>query len=176
MSAWRTPLAVWLVAGLIVAATIAHHAFGKPERATAQTSVTPGARTLTDIRMRGLDGASVSLLSYRGKPLWLNFFATWCPPCNSEMPEIERHYRRDAKAGLVVVGLDQHENAELVRNFARSRDVTFPTLLDDGDAAKAFSVNVLPVSVFIDKTGKVRQVRYGEMSSSEMDEAVAQIL
>ncbi len=176
MSRWRTPLGVRLVASVVAAATFGHHAFGKPDRAATQMSAISNVRTLTDIRVRRLTGEPTSLLSYRGKPLWLNFFATWCPPCNNEMPEIERHYRGDAKAGLVVLGLDQHESAEPVRNFVRSRDVTFPTMLDDGDASTAFAVNALRVSVFIDRSRTVRQIRFGEMSSADIDESLARIL
>lgn len=125
---------------------------------------------------RKLNGRFISLRSYEGKPLWLNLFATWCPPCNIEMPEIERHYRHDMARGLAVVGLDQEENPLLVRRFTQSRAVSFDVLIDDGAVAHTFGIGALPVSVFIDAKGIIRSVRYGQLASSDMDASLAMIL
>ncbi len=106
-----------------------------------------------------LDGSFVSIRSYNGRPLWLNFFATWCPPCSVEMPQIERHYRLASRKRLAVVAVDQQESPAIVRRFAGARGLSFQVILDGGSVARAFRISVLPVSVFVDARGIVRLVR-----------------
>ncbi len=78
--------------------------------------------------------------------------------------------------GLAVVGLDQDENPLLVRRFTQSRAVSFDVLIDDGAVAHIFGIGALPVSVFIDAKGIIRSVRYGQLTSSDMDASLARIL
>ncbi len=131
---------------------------------------------LPDLIGQRLDGSVVSIRSYEGRPLWLNFFATWCPPCNVEMPEIERRYRVDSPKGLVVVAVDQQENPTLVRRFVGELSLSFPVIIDGGSGARAFGINALPVSVFVDARGIIRLVRYGQLDSADMDKAITTIL
>ncbi len=129
-----------------------------------------------DVSVISMAGRPILLSSFQGRPLWLNFFATWCTPCKAEMPDIERQYRRLHARGLVVVGIDQQETAPLVADFSRRFDLTFPRVIDGGKAAAAYDVHAIPTSVFIDRAGIVRAVHIGALSSAQMDAELAKIL
>lgn len=119
---------------------------------------------------------TLSLSSLRGKVVYLNFFATWCPPCNEEAPEIENLQRRYGAQGLQVVGIDVLENARKAEQFRQSHRLTYPTVVDDGTLRDQYNVNGLPVHVFIDRSGVVRSVVVGELSAAEMSANVQRLL
>jgi|SRR5580692_7077987 cytochrome c biogenesis protein CcmG/thiol:disulfide interchange protein DsbE len=123
-----------------------------------------------------LTGSSLSLEQLRGKAVYLNFFATWCPPCNAEAPAIDGLYRRYAARGLQVVGVDVLESAPKAASFARAHGVTYPVVVDDGTMRDRYRVNALPVHVFIDRHGVVRQIVDGEMDASQMRAAIERVL
>jgi cytochrome c biogenesis protein CcmG/thiol:disulfide interchange protein DsbE len=112
-----------------------------------------------EFRLASPDGTSLGLSDLRGKVILLNFWATWCPPCTAEMPELEALHRRygDAK-DFVVVGLDLQERPEEVAAFARRNNITFPLLLDrDGRVTREdYRIRTLPASVVIDREGRIR--------------------
>lgn len=129
-----------------------------------------------DATVVALDGRSQRLGALRGRPVWLNFFATWCGPCKSEMPDIEIEYRRFHRDGLEVVGLDQQESAELVAAFVRPFGLSFPLVLDHGGAAAAYGVFAIPTSVFVDRSGVVQAVHIGAMSPAQMEADLRKIM
>lgn len=114
--------------------------------------------------------------SLRGKVTYLNFFATWCPPCNEEAPAIAALQQQYGGRGLQVVGVDVLENARKADDFRREHHLTYPVIVDDGTLRSAYSVNGLPVHVFIDRTGVVRKIVVGEMSAQEMRANVQRLL
>lgn len=131
-----------------------------------------------DFRFVGVDARFTqigSLSATRGRPVWVNFFATWCPPCKAEMPEIERRSLAHQNDGFLVVGADQQETADLVHKFARDYGLTFPLVIDSGDGTLAYGVSAIPTSVFIDASGTVRGIYRGQMSAAQMDAAVQMI-
>lgn len=121
-------------------------------------------------------GPRLSLDQLRGKAVYLNFFATWCPPCNAEAPTIDGLSRRYAAQGLQVVGVDVLESAPKASSFARAHRLTYPVVVDDGTMRDAYRINALPVHVFIDRNGIVRQIVDGEMGASAMRAAIERVL
>ena len=116
------------------------------------------------------------LNAYRGRPLWVNFFATWCPPCKDELPQIERRYEDKRPAGLLVLGIDQQEEPKVVRPFIKRFGLSYPVLIDSSRPPNAYVLQALPTSVFIDRFGIVRYIQIGEMTPPMMDKALASIL
>jgi thiol-disulfide isomerase/thioredoxin len=121
-------------------------------------------------------GGIFSSNSLRGKPVYLNFFATWCPPCNEEAPYINAMQKQYAAQGLRVVGIDELESAKKAQQFAHKYTLVYPTVVDQGTLQTLYGVNGLPVHVFIDRSGVVRKIVAGEMSKSDITAAIRAIL
>jgi cytochrome c biogenesis protein CcmG/thiol:disulfide interchange protein DsbE len=121
-------------------------------------------------------GTSLALASLRGKVVYLNFFATWCPPCNEEAPAIEGLQRQYGAKGLQVVGIDVLENARKAALFRSGHHLSYPAVVDDGTLRDQYAVNGLPVHVFIDRAGVVRNVVVGELSAEDMRANVLRLL
>jgi cytochrome c biogenesis protein CcmG/thiol:disulfide interchange protein DsbE len=135
--------------------------------------------TAPDFTTQTLDGAPVRLSQYRGKPVLLNFWATWCTPCQEEMPLIQRASDINKGRGLVVLGVNyQQTNTSSMKAFLRKVDARFPAVFDPaGQIAAAYRVNVgLPVSVFIDRSGKVSFIQLGQMSNAVLQQQLQLIL
>jgi cytochrome c biogenesis protein CcmG/thiol:disulfide interchange protein DsbE len=115
-----------------------------------------------DFQLQNLNGQSVSLSGFRGKPIILNFWATWCGPCRGEMPFLQQIYETWSDKGLVVLEIDLRENATLVQKFMTDSKLSLPTLLDtSGKVGQSYGITVIPTTFFIDKDGIIRQVVRG---------------
>lgn len=121
-------------------------------------------------------GGNLNSASLQGAPVYLNFFATWCPPCNAEAPWLEAMQKRYAVRGLRIVGIDVEENAALARRFRAKYHLTYPIVADAGTLQNLYNVNGLPVHVFIGRDGVIRRIVIGEMAESEIKSAVKAIL
>lgn len=114
--------------------------------------------------------------SLKGKPLYLSFFATWCPPCNEEAPDVEGIAKAYGPQGLQVVGVDVLENQTKAQQFVDAHHLSYPAIVDSGALRDAYNINGMPVNVFIDKTGIVKKIEIGELSKAEMLADVKAIL
>ena len=109
----------------------------------------------TDFTLTGLDGKQYSLSALRGKVVLLNFWATWCPPCRKEMPDMEKLYQRLQAKGFVVLAISDEER-DTVAGFEEKQKYTFPILLDpDRKVNTAFNVEGIPKSFLFDRDGKL---------------------
>jgi thiol-disulfide isomerase/thioredoxin len=133
-------------------------------------------KALPDVRVRDLAGNAVSLRSFVGKPLWIDFFETWCPPCRAETPDIEQRYDADRSVGLIVIGVDIEEGPAQVAAFRKAFGTRYPMAIDDGAAVQAFEVQTIPMAVFVDASGIVRGIRIGQMDGPTMDDELRRIL
>lgn len=173
-------LAGFLLAGVLLF-LIATQFLGRP---TTIDVVVYGGRatvgaTAPDFSTQTLDGVPVRLSQYRGRPVLLNFWATWCAPCQGEMPLIQRASDIYRGQGLLVMAVNyQQTSASSMKAFLRKVDVHFPAVYDPaGQIAAAYGVNVgLPVSVFIDRSGKVSFIQLGQMSKSLLQQRLQPIL
>ena len=146
------------------AATTVAQAFGVGEPATSLALPTVG-------------GGTVDLASLRGKPVWVNFMATWCPPCIDELPLMAGFAARYADTGLVVLAVDVREDEAAVAAFAKGLGVTFPVALDtDGAASSSWRVGPLPVHFWVDKDGIVRDGALGGLGPDVMAKGLGSIL
>lgn len=128
-----------------------------------------------EVALRALDGETVRLSDYAGRPVLVNFWASWCPPCRAEMPRFEEAHAAGRVVVLGVNTLDADDEAE-ARAAARDLGVTFPVLFDEqGDAQRAYSVRGLPTTFLVGPDGRILAVRPGEISQALLDEYLAMV-
>ncbi len=109
-----------------------------------------------DFSLEDLDGNSVTLSGFDGKVVFLNFWATWCPPCKEEMPSMEALYNRFKDEGLAVVAVTSYEGRKKVAKFIKSNAYTFTVLLDSsGMVSREYKAVFIPTTFLIDKNGMV---------------------
>ena len=130
-----------------------------------------------DFRLVDLEGKWQSLSQYRGKVVLVNFWATWCKPCTTEMPAMQTTYDKLHEKGFVVLAINELEDEPRVREHIKQHGHTFPVLMDrDNKVANQFGVFGLPVSVFIDEKGVVREyIKGGLLTEQLILDAVARI-
>ena len=106
--------------------------------------------------LKDLAGKQVGLKELRGKVVFLNFWATWCPPCIEEMPSMEKLHQELEKDGLVTLAVNFQESPAQVKEFFTKHNLTFTALLDrDGKVSELYQAWALPVSVIINKRGEI---------------------
>ena len=122
-------------------------------------------------------GGTIDLASLHGKPVWINFMATWCPSCQDEFPLMNGFAARYGLAGLVIVAVDVKEEEGAVAAFADQLDATFPLGLDsNGAAAASWDAVALPVHFWIDAEGIVRDGALGGIGPDVMAKSLQTIL
>jgi cytochrome c biogenesis protein CcmG, thiol:disulfide interchange protein DsbE len=124
-----------------------------------------------DFELTTPDGEVVRLKDLRGKVVLLNFWATWCPPCKAEMPDLDAlHQKYGAEHDFLVLGVNDRENAVDVAAFARRERVNFPLVIDrDGGVIETiFNVRYLPTSMIIDRDGNIRDTWSGQIAREAM--------
>jgi cytochrome c biogenesis protein CcmG/thiol:disulfide interchange protein DsbE len=130
-----------------------------------------------EFTLADLDGTPVRLTGYRGRPVIVNFWASWCIPCRAEFPLLRDARQRHADDGLEVLGIVHDDDAASARAFAEENGAGWPILLDPEDAAwRAYGGLLLPLTFYIDREGVVRTVSFGPPSSGSIDELIAKIL
>lgn len=113
--------------------------------------------TLLDV-----NGKPTGLSDFRGKTVVMNFWATWCPPCRKEFPELVKLHDRNVDRGLVVLGVDLQESPDIVRNFLNEFGANYPVVIDTkGDVASQYRLLGLPTTYFIDGEGVIRAQHVG---------------
>lgn len=117
-----------------------------------------------DFQLQNLDGQTVALSSLRGKPVMLNFWATGCPPCRTEMPFIQEVFEDEEwrGQGLVILAINLGEPHSTVKKFMEDNGLSFTVLLDSElDVAEIYNVSYIPLTYFIDKNGIMKDRKIG---------------
>jgi peroxiredoxin len=156
---------------LILASGILLTGCSTPVEAPEIGKAAPGFR-LTDI-----DGQSISLSDFRGEPVLLNFWATWCGPCRMEMPYIQEVYDERSEPGLVILAINIGESLTTVEEFMRDYNLSFPVLLDlEGNVAEKYNIRGIPTTYFIDSDGIIRDIMIGAFRSvAEIEDILSRV-
>ena len=139
------------------------------------------ADPLFAVKLTGTDDKPVALESFRGKPLIVNFWARWCAPCRKEIPELIRIHDRQAKQGLVVLGIGLEDKAESVRDFMKAYEMNYPVLLAREKGIELMqalgnSKAGLPFTIAINRKGEIVASKLGPISKAELDSASELVL
>jgi len=130
-----------------------------------------------ELVLTDLSGATVSLADFRGQIVLINNWATWCPPCRAEMPELESYFQAHKDQDFTLIGISAGDTQAQVESFVREYALSFPMWIDEQSAAlSAFRNNSLPSSYVIDKSGTVRLAWSGVISLAMLEEHVTPLL
>jgi thiol-disulfide isomerase/thioredoxin len=116
----------------------------------------PDSGRQAEVRLQDLDGAEVDVSSFRGKIVFLNFWATWCPSCVIEMPSMEKLHRKLQGKEFAMVAINLQDSAADVRRFFKQHQLTFTALLDStGKTVPGFAIRAIPTTLILEKTGRL---------------------
>ncbi len=166
---------------LILAAAIVGSVLFYATRAPADAAATAQTAPRVNFRAPGfslpmLGGNRIALQDLRGQNVLLNFWATWCVPCRSEMPEIQNAYAKYRNQNFTVLAINDAEDETSASKFVQQLHLTFPILLDDGKLIAQYQIAGLPASFFIDRDGIIRVASLGQMNREYIETQVAQLL
>ena len=117
-----------------------------------------------------LAGQPGSLSQYKGQVVMLNFWATWCGPCQQEIPLLDQMYKKYKPAGFTLIGINVDKEAPAVKELLARKPVSYPVLLDPANqVSKAYHVDEMPSSVIIDRKGQIRFIHRGYKPGDEND-------
>jgi cytochrome c biogenesis protein CcmG/thiol:disulfide interchange protein DsbE len=173
----RRPLFWLILMGVFIGGVLA--ALLLVERPASPTSPTPAAPVVDapapDFTVTTLDGNPLQLSDLRGKPVFLNFWATWCVPCRAEMPAFAAFTAAYGDEAVILAVNADRESPEAVQAFLTELNAeAVPVALDPtGEVRDLYAVAALPTTYFIDATGKVRTVRFGEVTTNDLNEFLA---
>lgn len=136
------------------------------DSATRGKSSALNEKLAPDFTLRDLKGDWVTLSDFRGQPVVLNFWATWCAPCRAEIPHLEALYKKYKDQGLIVFGVNSETDYMKVKRFAAPR-ISYTVLLDGNTQTQGYDVRGIPCTYYIDRKGIVRSRSVGFGSGDE---------
>lgn len=123
-----------------------------------------------DFTLKSKSGKNLRLSEYRGQVVMINFWASWCGPCRQEMPLLEDMYKRYAKLGFTILGVNVDNDPGKANNYLNDVKVSFPILYDTSSSvSKLYNVSAMPTTVLVDKNGNMRFLHMGYKPGYEKD-------
>jgi peroxiredoxin len=167
------------IPAVILAFILRDNSSSGPDPSTAGTVVgTPRKAKIgslaPDFTLPALDGRTVTLSSLRGKPVVLSFFASWCHPCEEDMPLLQKLHEQEGDR-ITVIGVNYQDFKGDTEDFVKRLQVTFPALIEDSNdnpVAGRYDVHAMPDTVFIDANGVVRDRVYGQTTTDDLQTAI----
>ncbi|WP_163859934.1 peroxiredoxin family protein [Paenibacillus elgii] len=170
---------VVFVVGYALIASLAANVWDKPSTGTVEAGANIGLKIgqqAPDFELPLLDGRTVKLSDYRGRTVVLNFWATWCPPCQAEMPHMQQVHAEQESNGVTILGVNATStevSEPVVRAWVKEWGLTFPIVLDrQGEVGKAYRVNAYPATFVIDAQGTIREKHPGPMNKEMLEQAI----
>lgn len=163
----------WIGCGLVLLSAMAAPLYAAPARARTDFA----GRAAPSFERVDLDGKRVELSAYRGKVVLLNFWATWCAPCLTEIPAFVSWQKQYSGQGLQVIGISMDDDAPPVRRMYRKYGMNYPVAMGDAKLGELYGgVLGLPVTYLIDRNGKVVRRYEGAADLKQMEKDVQQLL
>ncbi len=149
----------------------------KQETAKTEKAAAPAWGNAPDFTAKTLDGTDFTLSSLRGKVILLNFWATWCPHCRYEIPDLIQLSEKYKKAGLEIVGVAVEDNASGVKDFAQEKEIKYTVVMyGQGVEAQYRDITGIPTTFVIDKTGNIVDKYIGAVKSEVIDSQIKKLL
>jgi len=137
-----------------------------------------GSKAAADFTLQDMDGKNVSLSDFKGKPLLIDFWATWCPPCRASIPGIQKLHKTYGDKGLVVLGisLDDSSSWDGVKAFRTEYGITYSVLKGTEDVAAKYLVRSIPTLIIVDKQGNMTKRYLGYGNDEEIENEIKNLL
>jgi len=168
-----------VIALVVSAAFLGLLAWGmiKKEPITGLSGVTMVNRPAPDFALKTFDGPTISLRALRGRPVVLNFWASWCPPCRQEASLLERTWRVYKKQGVAFIGVDIQDREDDALRFIREFDITYPNAPDPtGEVSISYGVSGLPVTFFVSREGQILRRWVGALEKEVLVRSIKEIM
>jgi peroxiredoxin len=148
-----------------------------PAASTPATATSKGETAKLDLVVKDMNGASVRLADYKGQVILLNFWATWCGPCQAEIPELVNTYAEYKDRGVVILGMSIDDTAETLRAYAAQKRMQYPVLLMQDDVDQAYGpIFGVPVTFFIGRDGTISKKHFGPVTKEQVDQEIKALL
>ncbi len=168
---------IWFGVALALALMVAIAFLYLPAPGGGSGPAALAGKPASSFQSEDLSGHPMSLATFRGHVVVLNLWASWCPPCRAEMPDLQRLSRAYASRGLVVLGVDQGEARERAAAFATSLGITYPILVDQSQQyGRVYAALGMPTTIIVDRNGIVATGFDGALTFTQMRDAVVPVL
>jgi peroxiredoxin len=165
-------IGVLLIAGGIVLA-LNNNGAGTAQAATSEER----ADTAPDFSLATLDGEQIALSNFRGQYVLVNFWATWCPPCRAELPDLVSYYESHADQGFMLIGVNEQEPPATVEAYLSQSQLEFPVVLDsDGRVMNRYGVTGMPSSFLVNPEGQIVRSWTGMINRAMLESTVTPLL
>ncbi len=139
-------------------------------------AVAEQGETAPDFALKDLSGKSITLSDYKGKVVFLNFWATWCPPCRQEIPGFIKAFDKYKDQGLVILGVAVSDRENLVKNFVDQNKINYPVAMGDMKIVQDYEPGqYIPATIVIDRDGKIHHKHVGYMEQSQVEDLFQQL-
>lgn len=145
-------------------------------RSSPAQSVTPPqiGSTLGDFTLKDVNGELVRLSDYKGRPVLINTWATWCPPCKAEMPLLNQYYQSHAEEGFVILAINAGDTQAEAASFVLQNGLKFPVLLDpETQLLNQMNIHSFPTSILVGKDGKVKSIHVGLLTEASIEAEIS---
>ena len=147
------------------------------EAGAAAPRKSEGTAANLDLTFKDMNGAAVRLADYKGKVILLNVWATWCGPCEQEIPELVEAYSKYKDKGVVVLGLSLDDPAETLRAYAPKKQINYPLLLWEDAFDEAYGPIVgVPITFFIGRDGTISRRHFGPVTKERIEQEIKALL
>lgn len=180
----KTIIGIAAFALLLILAVVGYNLLSqrvKPQHTSAVSSSQTSKTSAPNFTVQDANGNTTSFSEFKGKPIVLNFWASWCPPCKAEMPDYEKMYLQYSSKGVVFLMVNMtdgsRETTATAKQFLKDNKYTFSAYFDvKSDAANTYGISSIPDSIFIDKDGNIVNTYEGMIDSATMKKNIEAIM
>jgi peroxiredoxin len=164
-----------IVGGMIVVGAVLVFAFATtPNAIVAPAQI---GKPIANFTLTDLNGVAHKMSDYAGRPVLINGWATWCPPCKAEMPALHEFYLKHKAEGFEMLAINSGESQAAVQQFISQMGFTFPVLLDTNKAVlDGLGVSGLPTSIFVGRDGTVKTIHVGGLTPDAIEQELTPLL
>lgn len=175
-SRWIAAAAAACAIALLIVPWVLYPRAASKAAAPTTAPKSEGAANL-DLTLKDMNGHAVRLADYKGKVILLNVWATWCGPCQLEIPELVETYAKYKDQGVVVLGVSLDDTAEMLREYAPKKQMNYPLLLMQDDFDEAYGPIIgVPITFFIGRDGTIARRHFGPVSKEQVDQEIKALL